>query len=1206
MHSNPLDGRHNYHALARNNFSRYLYQDSPERYRSTRETLASHYQQLLESIQAETGAGIYKTAEWLELVLALTHQLFLLPDEGSHINAIEKILEAYKHTIIKQDGEIIRFLRGISEDGPTNTATKDAQRIAVSLIQYIETGPEKRVQEFLAATSFFIQKLSQIVPSKSLLLANIYCDRGNAYDSLTRDEQALADFDRAIECNSSCVRAYTLRAEVYRKLNNYNDALVDLDHAIQLDPNDEGLFLMRGQIYQNLKRDEDALHDFDYAIKLDMGSEPLSYMLKGQLLFNMRRYKQANDSLTKGLMEDPELSPCWELLAQVYRKIHPYQEIPELLKALSIPKADSKRVIIYRARALNAIGHYEEALADLIRIIELEPQNIRAIIELGITYGKLERHEEAIRNFTFALELDSNNIRALIYRGVTYHYLNRYLDALHDYNRAIGHEPNDANLFIYRSSTYRHMRQFKDALKDLDSAIKLNPRLAHTILEKRGEVLQAMGNNYEALNIFIEALNTRQNCLECWLNLAKEYGNLHSWGEVPRLLREVKVVDEKDASVIACRGASMFYMNCYEEALIELNIALETDPDNEVALSSRSRVYKYSDIYQKALQDLESAIKLDRYGKHELKEERGENLQELGKNEEAYDTFIEALRLNPTCKACWINLIVIHELLEGPDGTAQWLRELSVLGFSGVPTLSICADALRHLHYYEEALQVTIEALDLWPNDFTIMMTQSRIYSELKHYDKAQTILSAVLRHRPDNAEAILSRGWIYYHINKPREALKDFQLAMKLDLGLEHEGQEGKGAVFYSLQRYQDAASAFSSALKVESTCTECWEKLALTYEAFCEKSKVPEMLRSVKITDCNKALAIAQRAGAISDLGYYQEALQDINYAFALDETAVNTHYTTRGLIFSYLKHYAEAIECYKRVPMYHFNYRNLYNIAVVMVRWNNLPNAQNFIDAAYEALLTQTHTINRVDAIYGLGGLEAVSGNINQALIYLQQAISFSNSNKRIIKWAKHDIAWLELRSDKRFQVLISNQEQEIEEEVAFFQKERWEQQNNVNEDEFLDSKLSNEPAIPKPQPLKVFLCYSPDDKTAVQNLYHRLQADGIDPWLDEKNLLPGQNRDIEIQKAVHSSDAVIVCLSSSVQSTTGQIHKHILYALNIADEQPEDEIFLIPAKLEECNVPGRLSQWQPVNLQNEEGYERLIKSLQLKFPKLNRSN
>jgi hypothetical protein len=124
--------------------------------------------------------------------------------------------------------------------------------------------------------------------------------------------------------------------------------------------------------------------------------------------------------------------------------------------------------------------------------------------------------------------------------------------------------------------------------------------------------------------------------------------------------------------------------------------------------------------------------------------------------------------------------------------------------------------------------------------------------------------------------------------------------------------------------------------------------------------------------------------------------------------------------------------------------------------------------------------------------------------------------------------------------------------------------------------------------------------------VQDLYNRLRIDGIDPWLDEKNLLPGQNRDNEIQEAVRSSDAVIVCLSSGVESTTGQIHKHILYALDIADEQPEGEIFLIPAKLEECNIPRRLSRWQPVNLQDEEGYERLIQSLQLKFPKLNRSN
>ena len=39
------------------------------------------------------------------------------------------------------------------------------------------------------------------------------------------------------------------------------------------------------------------------------------------------------------------------------------------------------------------------------------------------------------------------------------------------------------------------------------------------------------------------------------------------------------------------------------------------------------------------------------------------------------------------------------------------------------------------------------------------------------------------------------------------------------------------------------------------------------------------------------------------------------------------------------------------------------------------------------------------------------------------------------------------------------------------------------------------------------LKVFLCYSSDDKPAVRELYQRFNAEGwIDPWLDEEKLSP----------------------------------------------------------------------------------------------------
>jgi hypothetical protein len=58
----------------------------------------------------------------------------------------------------------------------------------------------------------------------------------------------------------------------------------------------------------------------------------------------------------------------------------------------------------------------------------------------------------------------------------------------------------------------------------------------------------------------------------------------------------------------------------------------------------------------------------------------------------------------------------------------------------------------------------------------------------------------------------------------------------------------------------------------------------------------------------------------------------------------------------------------------------------------------------------------------------------------------------------------------------------------------------------------------------------------------------------------------------------------------------VQREIKYALDIADEKPEGTIFLIPARLENCRVPDRLSGKQWVNLFEEKGFERLIKSLE----------
>lgn len=130
------------------------------------------------------------------------------------------------------------------------------------------------------------------------------------------------------------------------------------------------------------------------------------------------------------------------------------------------------------------------------------------------------------------------------------------------------------------------------------------------------------------------------------------------------------------------------------------------------------------------------------------------------------------------------------------------------------------------------------------------------------------------------------------------------------------------------------------------------------------------------------------------------------------------------------------------------------------------------------------------------------------------------------------------------------------------------------------------------------LKVFLCHASSDKTRVQEIYLRLINDGIDAWLDKEKLIPGQNWQIEIPKAVRNSDVVIVFLSSQSVNKEGFVQKEIKIALDTADEKPEGTIFIIPARLEECEVPERISQFHWVDLFSENGYKLLFTSLQLR--------
>lgn len=142
------------------------------------------------------------------------------------------------------------------------------------------------------------------------------------------------------------------------------------------------------------------------------------------------------------------------------------------------------------------------------------------------------------------------------------------------------------------------------------------------------------------------------------------------------------------------------------------------------------------------------------------------------------------------------------------------------------------------------------------------------------------------------------------------------------------------------------------------------------------------------------------------------------------------------------------------------------------------------------------------------------------------------------------------------------------------------------------------------------IQLFLAHASEDKPAVLDLYERLKTKGYNPWIDKKNLIPGQNWREEIPKAIRHSQIFIACLSQHFVSKQGYIRKEFRLALDAYAEKPSDSIYLIPLKLEACEIPDLRLESLGVSLRDlhwvdywePDGFENLVRAIEFKISQL----
>ncbi len=145
--------------------------------------------------------------------------------------------------------------------------------------------------------------------------------------------------------------------------------------------------------------------------------------------------------------------------------------------------------------------------------------------------------------------------------------------------------------------------------------------------------------------------------------------------------------------------------------------------------------------------------------------------------------------------------------------------------------------------------------------------------------------------------------------------------------------------------------------------------------------------------------------------------------------------------------------------------------------------------------------------------------------------------------------------------------------------------------------LDSSVIFEETSMATKALSIFISYASEDKQRVDEIYQRLKGSGYNPWMDTHNIIGGEDWKLAINRAIDNADLCIIVLSKKYVNKRGVIQKEIKRALEKLEEKFESDIFIIPLRLEECEIPNsRIKDIHRIDYFESNGWNKLTQSIQ----------
>ncbi len=574
--------------------------------------------------------------------------------------------------------------------------------------------------------------------------AQAYFVKGNRLKDAGRLDEAIANYNKALEFNWEDAEYHKKLAEVYVLKGEFESAIAQCNLAIKFQPNFAPAYLTMGN----------ALHAQD---KLEMAIEAYLQALKIQPNF-------AEASANLGSM--------YYKLGQLALAANYYQ------KALAInPTLCSVNVML--GDVLHQQGKLDAAIACYQKVLQLQPGNVNTAEKLSSLIAQKQR-ETADSNF-IELETESSAQPLSVNKDEGY--------GLQPSSINLSPAPTNQNL----NTPFTNPDEVSEQVTSLN--VPDNGQVANyqevEPYKRLAEECLVQGKIKEAIAICQQALKIRPDFIHAYVTLGNA---LQAGGKIEAAIRSYSQALELQpnfAEVRANIGSMYFKMGRLEEAIAHYLQAIALSPDLAGAHWNLGKVYhKHGDI-QAAIACFQRTSELNpQLVGADFHFNLANRLFAEGKRDEAIESYEKALAIKPDWAEAYGNI--------GSARSQQGDHDAAIINYQQAVALK---PELEVLHFnlgnsflqqnkYEEAITNYQNTLKIKPDWAEVHANLGSCFSMQGRLEEALTSYQEALRLKPDWAEVYCRMGHIQKQ-DKPLEAIAHFEKAIECNPKLSEAHQQ-------------------------------------------------------------------------------------------------------------------------------------------------------------------------------------------------------------------------------------------------------------------------------------------------------------------------------------------------------------------------------------------------------------------------------